>query len=966
MMMSVPHKAVNPFEDWLFVDYATWQKEVQSEVSAREITLLNRLEAVFPHGIRQQERQWSTWLIYQSLDAQDYSDMNWNGVGTDALDEEQIASVFTVFEALYKLCLRDRERLFVMSIALDVLMSFGNIPNLESWWEKLDPYTDNIDGFILSDITFHQCLAETLTLYAQYALIDQNLDTAHRMHRHLKKAGYSYKGKHRIPYLEQWSHVSLMLTEVYTHKKNSRNARLLYEDIGFVDEELAKGNPQVLEDHAKGAELLIWLSREQVSKPKTLQLQRDLYSLVEQNITSSAMLRHFINGAISMAQSYGNEGQLQAALRLWDLAYHFVTRGQHQDHPEVLMLLGKLGMNVIWTHTGKEAIEPVQSIYDQLCAMAANAKGHPIQFFEQCAWAGVNLAWVYAQRGQLEGLPQLLNDIHTFEAHYPVVFGFKEAAAAACRNGLWGMRQTKLLHQDLVFQCIEHEVRRLIMDTFNHPQTQVTSTYFLQQLSTTLYQLGQLDIRLHDYNRFAERLPWAETLASFSQKMQAEQALFLCEYALLGIEHRQKTELLDHIEAFWNILNTLATQFAACEDIQRLYALGVCHWMSHLKKTKSTKAIEALLVQVKSTRKRFQNNMELLRAEAGLHATLSTSYAEADQWSQAQAQMLPFEKLLEESGQDTKVLQIWADVLTKLVTQWPHHRNVQATLPYLETLLDLSKKFPKQHPWPTMLAQVRAHHCQSFFMIKQADMGEKELQVLGDLWKAYKPHHVIETAYMNAQAAKIMWSASQATLQQAQQELWDLWQHHDEQQRERRPLIAWKATLTSALSVFHLALKQQHHAVADTIFRRTLNLVKLLPTRQSSDSWRSLGYMALGWMNHTEKENDPRVWFKKVLQQSLHEVVETLLEAPQTQGIAVWDALRKPKTPYLGKNESAQDPSHFMVGFLLEHSLTKETLNALYQDPDPLWIQQKCFEVCVLEGSQQAEDFYQQVKGLRK
>jgi hypothetical protein len=965
MMMSASHKAVNPFEDWIFVDSSTWQNEVLTPLKERELILLKRMEAVFPFESRLSERQMATWLIYQGLDTQDYSDMNWNGKGNEELDEKQVDAVMDTFEALYKLCMRDRERLFVLQISMEVLMTFGNIPNLSEWWEKLDHFTGNIDGFMLEDVTFHESLAEALNLHAQYALIDQDVDTAHKNHRYLKKAGYSYQGEKRVPYLEQWSHVSLMLTEIYAHKQNVRNARLLYEDICFVDEELAKGNQEVLEDHAKGAELLIWLSRENPSKPKTLQLQRDLYNLVDSNVENSVMVRHFINGAISMAQSYGNEGQLQPSLRLWQLAHRFVTRGNHYDHPEVLMLLGKLGMNVIWTHTGKESIEDVQLVYDQLCEMAANAKGHPIQFFEQCAWAGVNLAWVYAQKGQLEALPQLLSDIHIFEAHYPMIFGFKEVAAAACRNGLWGMRQAQFLHHDLVFQCIEHEARRLILDGVENRHVQPTSPYFLQQLTTLLYQLGQLDIRLHDYGSFAKRLEWAENLSLFKDTLLPEHALFVCEYALLGIENRNKVELLEHTERYWNVLNTLSLTFTESEDIQRLYAAGACHWAWRLKKVKNTAEIEALLRHLKLVQSKFPSCIEVLRGVCGLHATLSTAYAEADNWTLAGSHATPIKTLFSQSKQDAKILNAWAEVLTKLVTTWPHHRNVQSTLPYLEILLDLSKQYPQHNFWPSTLAQVRAHHCQSFFMLKQYDTAIKELVALQDLWLAFKPHHTVEIAYMNAKAARVMWSSSQGDLTQAQNELWQVFQHHDLQLREKRPLVGWKASLTSALAVFSLAIKDHDTTVADAVFRRSLSLVKQLPQRLAGDPWRSLGYMALGWTNHIPKEEDPRKWFQKVTLQPLHDVVQDLLHIPQTQGIAVWDALRKPSIPYFENEESFTDSSRFIVGFSINDALSKETLDALHQDPDPLWIQQKCFEVCVLEGSQQAESFYQQIRSFQ-
>jgi hypothetical protein len=966
MMMLASHKAVNPFEDWIFVDSRTWQRDVLTPLKERELTLLKRMEAVFSFESRLSERHLASWLIYQGLDTQDYSDMNWNGKGNEDLDEKQVVAVMDTFEALYKLCLRDRERLFVLQIGLEVLMTFGNIPNLNAWWEKLDHFTSNIDGFLLEDVTFHESLAEAMNLHAQYALIDQDIDTAHKNHRFLKKAGYSYKGEKRVPYLEQWSHVSLMLIEIYAHKQNVRNARVLYEDICFVDEELAKGNQQVIEDHAKGAELLIWLSREHPSKPKTLQLQRDLYNLVDAHVDNFVMVRHFINGAISMAQSYGNEGQLQPALRLWQLAHRFVTRGNHYDHPEVLMLLGKLGMNVIWTHTGKESANDVQVVYDQLCEMAASAKGHPIQFFEQCAWAGVNLAWVYAQKGDLEALPQLLNDIHTFEAHYPMIFGFKEASAAACRNGLWGMRQAQLLHHNLVFQCIEHEARRLILNAVENRSIQPTSPYFLQQLTTLLYQLGQLDIRLHDYASFAKRLEWAENLSQFKEILLPEHALFVCEYALLGIENRNKVELFEHTERFWNVLNTLSLTFSDSEDIQRLYAAGACHWAWQLKKRKNIAEIEALLRHLKLIQSKFTYSIELLRGVCGLHATLATAYVEVDNWTLATSHLNPIKTLFSQSKQDAKILNAWAEVLTKMVTTWPHHRNVQSTLPYLETLLDLSKQYPQHNFWPSTLAQVRAHHCQSFFMLKHADAALKELHALQELWESFKPHHAVETAYMNAKASRVMWSCSQEDLEKAQFELWQVFQHHDVQLREKRPLVGWKASLTSALAVFNLAIKQPNAPVADAVFRRSLNLVKHLPPRMAKDPWRSLGYMALGWTNHIAREEDPRKWFQKVMQQPLHEVVHELLHLPQTQGIAVWDSLRKPMVPYFEHDAGFTDSSHFIVGFRSNDALSKETLEALNQDPDPLWIQQKCFEVCVLEGSQQAEQFYQHIRSFER
>lgn|GEM_PF-5323210 len=965
MMMAAPRKALNPFEDWLFVDYKTWQSEITNPLNTRERDLLKRLDAVFELGARPVERKLAAWLIYEGIDSADYSDMRFTQDSEKEieLDLKQVDNVLDTVESLYRLCMRDEERIFSLQLGLEVLMTFSSIPSLAPWWEKLSPYAESIEQFEHESVTFHQCLAELLNLRAQYALIDQDLDEAHRQHRALKKAGYTYTGDKRTGYLEQWSHVSLMLTEIYAHRQNLRNARLLYEDICFIDEELAMGNTYVREDHAKGAELLIWLSRENPSNPKTLSLQRDLYQLSEENVTNSVMVRHFINGAISMAQSYGNGNQLQPALRLWELSHKFVRDGGHYAHPEVLMLLGKLGMNVIWAHSGREDTDGVQGVYDALCEMAGTSKGHPIQFFEQCAWAGVNLAWVYAQRGQLENLPNILRDIHVFEAHYPMVFGFKEAAAATSRNGLWGMRKTFNLKHDLVYQCIHHEAKRLVfegLEEASDTSTAMCSPYYLQQLSTLLFQLGQLDIRTKDYAGFAERLSWAERLVDFRDTMNPEHALFICEFALIGLENRNNPELVSEAARFWNVLTTLATHFESTEEIQRLFAGGACHWVWELKRKGEFEQMEDLLMEFTMIHQKFPDNVEVIRGLCGIYATLVAAYADNDQWNVAKTHVEPFEILFATSNKDEKILHAWAEVLTKIITSWPHHRDISATMPYLEQLLALTKEHPHHSFWPSVLSQVRAHHCQSFYMLKESDLANAELGSLDVLWQTFKPHQIVEKSLMKAKAARIMWHCSQDDLEQCHAETIKLFQHHDVQHRERRQIVGWKHTLTAALAVFELAISQHDHEVADTIFRKSLALVQSMPQR-SDDPWRSLGYMALGWSKHIPREADPRPWFKKVLNSSVHQVLEDLLHLPQTQGIAVWEAMRHPDITQTLNQE------RLIVGVLTDgNRLNPQTREALERDPDPLWIQQKCFEVCVLQGSQEAEDFYQKVKALHE
>jgi hypothetical protein len=119
--------------------------------------------------------------------------------------------------------------------------------------------------------------------------------------------------------------------------------------------------------------------------------------------------------------------------------------------------------------------------------------------------------------------------------------------------------------------------------------------------------------------------------------------------------------------------------------------------------------------------------------------------------------------------------------------------------------------------------------------------------------------------------------------------------------------------------------------------------------------------MALGWSKHIPRTEDPRPWYKRVLNGSVHQVLEDLLQLPQTQGIAVWEAMRHPDVTQSLEQERR------IVGVLAESNrLSPKTLEALERDPDPLWIQQKCFEVCVLQGSQEAEDFYQKVKALHE
>jgi hypothetical protein len=224
------------------------------------------------------------------------------------------------------------------------------------------------------------------------------------------------------------------LAQLYTNLKNTRDLRLLYEDISLACETLHTALPEALEAKGKTAELLLWTYRHQPSSEKPKKIFRELYDLAQQHPHNKTLVMQYLNGAISLSQTYGGDTEFPAALRLWQQAKNFT---QHLiQHSNIQHGLMKLGLNVIWCHNGEDHFEEVLAIYAELVGLLHQ---YPLAkqavVLQEFCWATVNMSWIHAHRESVTDIILLLEQLTYWQTYAPTLPCFVEAQAALYRNG---------------------------------------------------------------------------------------------------------------------------------------------------------------------------------------------------------------------------------------------------------------------------------------------------------------------------------------------------------------------------------------------------------------------------------------------------------------------------------------------------------------------------------------------------
>jgi hypothetical protein len=265
--------------------------------------------------------------------------------------------------------------LVLLHLAVKAFLQLQELPTLETYWEAMTPHLLLMEAEIATNhalqlmatkaelaeetqqvlgatagstelsAIFHYNLSQLLLSKVLYHVWGNELDAAHQSLRLLKQAALSYQQATANTYLASWSLACLEVAQTYASLKNTRDLRLLYEDITLACESLQTTVPEAIEAKGKTAELLLWCYRNQPTSEKPKKLFRELYDLAKQHPTNKTIVMQYLNGAISLSQTYGGQNDFPAAFKLWQQAKGFTQAVTHHTHIQHGLM--KLGLNVI-------------------------------------------------------------------------------------------------------------------------------------------------------------------------------------------------------------------------------------------------------------------------------------------------------------------------------------------------------------------------------------------------------------------------------------------------------------------------------------------------------------------------------------------------------------------------------------------------------------------------------------------
>jgi hypothetical protein len=841
--------------------------------------------------------------------------------------------------------------LVLLHLAVKAFLQLQELPTLETYWEAMTPHLLLMEAEIATNhalqlITNKADLAEEtqqllgtagntelsglsqlLLSKVLYHVWGNELDSAHQSLRLLKQAALTYEGATATTYLASWSLACLEVAQTYASLKNTRDLRLLYEDITLACESLQTTVPEAIEAKGKTAELLLWCYRNQPTSEKPKKLFRELYDLAKQHPTNKTIVLQYLNGAISLSQTYGGQNDFPAAFKLWQQAKTF-TQAVTQ-HTPIQHGLMKLGLNVIWTHNGDDAYDDVLSVYADLAGALHQLpiNQQPIILQEFC-WATVNMSWVYAHRESITDILLLLEQLCHWQALLPAVPCFVEAKAALYRNALWAVRKT-YKQQTTTLDTLQKWMHNRLQ-----PQGKTVSPYERLQLGSSLLQLGHFALILEEWGA-VKQLQTVLYKLHQSAPEEVELAKAYAEYCTLLLEQSSEETLSAVLEMSWKHLMGLQTKWATDETVATFALLGTQQWAEALQTTKQIGPLASLVSTAKAIAEQFPDSLKIqLSWVQLLNRSIETDCA-TGHWQQALKTHSTLRSIAKKHALHSDFKQQWGYAIQQLITHWPSHRDVEKTLSLVQELLELAKQSSGETWWLPILASVRAHHCQSFYLQGFPEYGLKEQTAVNGLLAKNPTHPQLRQAALACLSSQCLWLQYNQEHQQAlviakklltQGLAWQL------------PLAGWEAPLQACFGVLNTLLKNQEWHKADTLFRVLLRTFKQVGKHPNAENWvrTKVTLFAVLWMETVDAHQETRAWYQRVF------CIPTI-----TQLLATW-ALPKRGTPSL-------KPS---VGVTIEGFQTS------YYDSQPTWLAQACFQACLEQNTAEAERLYQQHQQL--
>jgi hypothetical protein len=967
----VAPKASTPLNQWLFissptlqVDFETPQAQAWQQLAESLSLFAQPITGVVPAPLVQLAL-YATNNVYQQ-ETNRYKAESQNA-------SQQIEQCYTACQAFqanqYEASI---QALVLLHLVIKAFLQLQELPNLNRYWDAMTPHlllveteiatnhalqqlanksTDasekETDSFVFATEgdtqqppVFHYNLSQLLLSKVLYHVWGHDLDKAHHSLKQLKQAALTYGQPTATIYLTSWSQACLEVAQLYANLKNTRDLRLLYEDITLACESLQSSVIEAIEAKGKAAELLLWCYRNQPTSEKPKKLFRELYDIAKQHPENKTLLMQYLNGAISLSQAYGSQNDFPTAFKLWQQAKNFTKAVTHHTH--IQQGLMKLGLNVIWTHNGEDNYDDVLSVYADLAgALHLQSINQQPLILQEFCWATVNISWVYAHRQAVTDSLRLKEQLGYWHSLCPTLPCFAEANAALYRNTLWAMRKT-YRQQTSLLDNIQTAIEQRIS-----PTNQTVSPYERLQLGSSLLQLGHYAIVLADWDTV---IALQQTLYTLHQSVPEELALAkaYAEYCTLVLEQYTQAPLQPTLAISWKQLTALQQQWREDETLAILNLQGCQYWALALRQSSNaTEQLEALRTRAEAIATQFPESSQLQLTFVQTLNTLVEQYGNAGQWQQAVHTHHLLSATVQRFATQPEFQQQWGKSLQSLIIAWPSHREVKTTLPFLQELLSLAKQSGGETWWLPILARVRSHHCQSFYLQGYPEYGMQEQVAVNELLIQNPSDIRLKQASLACLSSQCLWLQHNQELQQAtvivqlllnQGMAWQM------------PKSGWETSFQACFGVLNQLLKNQQWHQADGLMRTLLSTCRQLLRHQPTlRNWLNGKVTLFGLL-----------WFSLV---------------PPTQETRSWQRrwLWQPKIPQLLKPFGVeQPPCQYPQETPIELSTVTTTptliagIQTNYYHTEPTWLALACFQACLQHNQEEAEHFYQRHKNLMR
>jgi hypothetical protein len=959
-MMMVAIKAISPLTDWLFVSAETFGLDFETPWQQAWQTLAPSL-ALFKRpstGILPMELVQLVQFAVTQPHRQEAI--------TYTVDNQP---TYQAIKQCYEACLlyksaqhgASEQSIVLLQLVVKAYLQLQELPSLTSYWEALMPHLLLLEAEITTNhalqmiankaeelqastllanlgktelsSVFHYNVSQLLLSKVLYHVWGNELDEAHHSLKLLKQAALTYYGETANIYLACWSLACLELAQLYTNLKNTRDLRLLYEDISLACETLHTALPEALEAKGKTAELLLWTYRHQPSSEKPKKIFRELYDLAQQHPHNKTLVMQYLNGAISLSQTYGGDTEFPAALRLWQQAKNFTQ--QLTQHSNIQHGLMKLGLNVIWCHNGEDHFEEVLAVYAELVGLLHQ---YPLAkqavVLQEFCWATVNMSWIHAHRESVTDIILLLEQLAYWQTYAPTLPCFVEAQAALYRNALWAVRKLYRQEATTLASLQERIERRLTSLAPNN----TVSSYERLQLGSSVLQLGHYALVTQQWDVV---ITLQQTLyrvhETYPQELDLAKAY--AEYCMLVLEHGNQSTLHSQLDISWKHITALYSLWPEEEALGVFTVLATQYWSDFLVQQKRIPALETALEFVEPIAQTFPNLLKIQLAYGQILTTVIKGFCHAGDaaWEMALATHEKLRILAKKYGAQLALKQCWGQSLQQLIQAWPSHREVSKTLPLVQELLEVAKESGGETWWIPLLASVRAHHCQSFYLQGFPEYGVKELEAVKELLEQYPTQLDVIQAYVTCLSSQCLWLQHAEELHQAcvlTKQLLALGL------KENLPPSGWEAPLLACLGVFKTLLNTKQWQLSQQLLRQLLHTFTQLQKQANQPSWQQhprwvqnkVQLFAILWQELTPPQLDARTWYQRLL---LQPTVNQLLQG--------WNI------SYPSVMATNTDGGVLIAGVTTQYYAT-----------EPTWLAQACFQACLKQNLDEAERLYQQ------